>query len=205
MSARADNADLRLTAKGREAGIVGDGRWSSFSDELTQIEDLKSVLMSKTASAPSWIKDGFRVGHDSTRRSAFDVLRLAGVTLSNLSTQVPEVTKFSPRVQNRVGIEAVYAPYIEQQMAAMKVFQKDESLRLPLDLDYDRIHGLSMHEKALLRATKPESIGQARRIEGFTSSGAITLVAYVQNRKRAALKAAAFEEMTARKKERFVS
>ncbi len=205
MSARADNADLRLTAKGREAGIVGDRRWSSFSDELTQIENLKSVLMSKTASAPSWINDGFRVGNDSTRRSAFDVLRLAGVTLSDLSTQVPEVTKFSPRVQNRVGIEAVYAPYVEQQMAAMKVFQKDESLRLPLDLDYDRIHGLSMHEKALLRATRPESIGQARRIEGFTSSGAITLVAYVQNRKRAALKAAAFEEMAARKKERFVS
>lgn len=205
MSARADNADLRLTAKGREAGIVGEKRWSSFSDELTQIEELKSALVSKTASAPSWIKDGFRVGNDSTRRSAFDVLRLAGVTLSDLSTQVPEVTKFSPRIQNRVGIEAVYAPYVEQQRAAMKVFQKDESLKLPLDLDYDQIHGLSMHEKSLLRSTRPESVGQARRIEGFTSSGAITLLAYVQNRKRAAVKAAAFGEIAARKKEYFVS
>jgi tRNA uridine 5-carboxymethylaminomethyl modification enzyme len=205
MSARADNADLRLTAKGREAGIVGEKRWSSFSDELTQIEELKSALVSKTASAPSWIKDGFRVGNDSTRRSAFDVLRLAGVTLSDLSTQVPEVTKFSPRIQNRVGIEAVYAPYVEQQTAAMKVFQKDESLKLPLDLDYDQIHGLSMHEKSLLRSTRPESVGQARRIEGFTSSGAITLLAYVQNRKRAAVKAAAFGEIAARKKEYFVS
>jgi len=205
MSARADNADLRLTAKGREAGIVGEKRWSSFSDELTQIEELKSALVSKTASAPSWIKNGFRVGNDSTRRSAFDVLRLAGVTLSDLSTQVPEITKFSPRIQNRVGIEAVYAPYVEQQTAAMKVFQKDESLKLPLDLDYDQIHGLSMHEKSLLRSTRPESVGQARRIEGFTSSGAITLLAYVQYRKRAAVKAAAFEEIAARKKEHFVS
>jgi tRNA uridine 5-carboxymethylaminomethyl modification enzyme len=70
MSARADNADLRLTGKGRSAGVVGDRRWTSFSDEVTQMENLKSVLLAHSASAPSWIKDGFKVANDSTRRRA---------------------------------------------------------------------------------------------------------------------------------------
>jgi tRNA uridine 5-carboxymethylaminomethyl modification enzyme len=201
MSARADNADLRLTVKGRKSGIVGDKRWSSFSDEVTQMENLKSALTAKSASAPVWIQDGFKVGNDSTRRSAYDVLRIAGVTVDDMTAQVPEVMNFPARIRNRVGIEAVYAPYVEQQAAAMKVFQKDENLKLPLNLDYGQIHGLSMHEKSLLRATNPESIGQARRIEGMTPAGCLRLLAYVQNRNRAAAKAVAFEEIAARKRE----
>ena len=189
MSARADNADIRLTAKGREAGVVGDKRWSSFSDELSQMDTLKSALVSTAASAPVWIRNGFRVGNDSTRRSAFDVLRLAGVTMMDMAKQVPEILKYSPNIQTRVGIEAVYAPYVEQQKAAMKVFQKDENLKLPVGLNYDQIFGLSMHEKALLQATRPESLGQARRIEGFTPAGTLRLLAYVKNQKRAAVKA----------------
>jgi tRNA uridine 5-carboxymethylaminomethyl modification enzyme len=112
-----------------------------------------------------------------------------------LSTQIPEITMFSERVRSRVWIEAVYAPYVQQQQAAMKVFQKDESLRLPLDLEYERIHGLSMHEKSLLRATRPESLGQARRIEGLTPSGCLSLLAYVQSSRRAARKTLEFETM----------
>lgn len=201
MSARADNADLRLTAKGRAAGVIGDKRWSSFSDEVAQMEDLKSTLMAHSATAPTWIKDGFKVANDSTRRSAFDVLRLAGVSVDELAAKVPELTKYPARIRRRLEIEAIYAPYVEQQAAAAKLFQKDENLRLPLDLDYDLIHGLSMHEKSLLQAVKPESVGQARRIEGVTPAGCLRLLRYVQNRNRAAAKSIAFEEIAARKRE----
>lgn len=204
MSARADNADSRLTAKGRAAGVVGGKRWSNFSDEVAQIEGLKSALKSATASAPTWKRDGFKVGNDSTRRSAFDILRLTGVTISDLAAIVPEINTFPTHIQNRVTIEAVYAPYVDQQAAAMKVFQKDENLRLPVDLEYQHIHGLSMHEKSLLQATKPESVGQARRIEGLTPTGILRLLAYVKARHRDVAKAAIFEQMTARKKEYMV-
>lgn len=199
MSARADNADLRLTAKGREVGVVGDKRWSSFSDEISQMDELKSALMAQSMNAPSWVKAGFKVGNDSSKRTAWDILRVAGVTVTDLANTVPEVRKFSSRIQTRMGIEAVYAPYVQQQTAAMKVFQKDENLRLPLDLNYDLVHGLSMHEKNLLRITRPESVGQARRIEGMTPSGCLRLLSYVQLRSRAAAKAVAFEEIAARK------
>lgn len=200
MSARADNADIRLTAKGREAGVVGDKRWSNFCDETAQMDALKASLTAKIASPPVWIKDGFKVGNDSTMRSAYDVLRVAGVTVADMASLVPEVMTYSPRIRDRVGIDAVYAPYVQQQAAAMKVFQKDENLKLPLDLKYDQIHGLSTHEKDILRATKPESVGQARRIEGMTPSGTLTLLAYAHNRRRTAARAAVFDEAAARKK-----
>ncbi|KAJ5033507.1 uncharacterized protein L3040_008622 [Drepanopeziza brunnea f. sp. 'multigermtubi'] len=205
MSARADNADTRLTAKGREAGIVGDKRWSAFLDESSQMCDLKAALQAQSSSAPTWIRDGFRVANDSTRRSAFEVLRLAGVTVADMLPLIPSISNFSLRVQARVSIEAVYAPYVEQQKAAMRVFQQDEHLMLPLDLDYDSIFGLSMHEKALLGATRPESVGQARRIEGMTPAGTLRLLAYVQNRNRRAARAAMSEEIEARKKEYMVA
>lgn len=199
MSARADNADLRLTRKGHEAGVVGDERWSRFQDDLTQMTELKEALRARSASAPTWIKAGYRVSNDSTLRSAFDLLRLAGVTVEDLSEQVPDVMRFPRHIRSRLSIEGVYAPYVEQQNATMKIFQKDEELRLPLDLDYDKIHGLSMHEKMLLLTTRPESVGQARRIEGMTPSGCLRLLAHVQSTRRAAAKAVSFAEIAERK------
>lgn len=201
MSARADNADRRLTAKGREAGVVGEKRWASFSNGLAQMEELKAALLARTTSAPEWIKNGFNVTNDTKRRSAFDLLRLPGVTINHLVDHVPEITKFSNRIRDRVGIEATYAPYVEMQEASMKIFQKDENLKLPLDLAYDSIHGLSMHEKSLLRITKPESVGQARRIEGMTPSGCLTLLTFVRNKSRYAARAVAFDTMVAKKRE----
>lgn len=199
MSARADNADLRLTAKGREAGVVGDRRWSHFTDELVQIEELKTALLEKSMSAPSWIKEGFRVGNDSTRRTAFDVLRVAGVKVESFLDQIPVISKYSERIKTRVGIEATYAPYVEQQKASIRVFQKDEGLLLPTNLDYTDVYGLSMHEKLLLNTTRPESIGQARRIEGMTPSGCLRLLRYVRDGRRAASKEAAFAELVEKK------
>lgn len=196
MSARADNADLRLTRRGREAGVVGDERWSRFQDDLAQIDELRTTLLAKTASAPAWIRGGFQVANDSTMRSAFDVLRLNGMTIENLASFIPDVLKYPSNIRSRVEIEAQYAPYVKQQLAAMKVFEKDESLRLPLNLDYEKIHGLSTHEKALLQATRPESVGQARRIEGMTPTGCLFLLSFVHGSRRARADAKALETQT---------
>ncbi len=201
MSARADNADLRLTEKGRIAGIVGDKRWNHFKNEIGEMEGLKTLLLSAKRSPSGWIEKGFRVHQDTERRSAFDLLRLLGVTVDSLADHIPAIRTYSPKARTRVGIEGVYAPYVERQKAAMRVFQKDENLKLPPDLDYSKIHGLSMEERHLLEVTRPESVGQARRIEGMTPSGALRLLAFVRSGRQKVRKAAAFEERMARKEE----
>jgi len=199
MSARADNADLLLTEKGRAVGIVGDKRWKHFKSELDEMESLKTLLTNRSMTSSAWIDKGFRVHQDTERRTAFDLLRISSITVSSLAQQIPEILGYSPRAHTRVGIEGVYAPYVAQQQAAMRVFQKDESLRLPPDLDYSRIHGLSVEERQMLQITRPESVGQARRIEGMTPSGALRLLAFVRRGKEKVRRAAAVEEMLARK------
>ncbi|THV55215.1 hypothetical protein BGAL_0012g00560 [Botrytis galanthina] len=205
MSARADNADLRLTEKGRMAGVVGEKRWSAFNDEVAQMDGLKSALENSKFSAPVWINDGFKVSNDSTMRNALDILRIRDVTMNDLSTRVPGILTYTQRIRDRVGIEAVYAPYVIQQKAAQRIFQKDEMLKLPVDLDYDSIHGISMHEKSVLKITRPESVGQARRIEGMTPSGCLRLLAFVRERSRAAQKANMFDEVLRKRGERNVA
>jgi tRNA uridine 5-carboxymethylaminomethyl modification enzyme len=192
MSTRADNADFRLTAKGHEAGIVSNQRWRSFLDETGQMKALTSALEAKTMGFSGWANEGINVREDTTKRNAFVLLRHTGVALKDLVSSVPEISSFSQRVRDRVEIEGVYAPYVEQQKTAVQSFMRDESLLLPRDVDYDAVHGLSYEEKTILKTTKPESIGQARRIEGVTPNAAIVLLAHIRRKNRASSRAAVF-------------
>ncbi|KAK6834817.1 hypothetical protein PG987_009511 [Apiospora arundinis] len=164
MSHRADNADLR--------------------DEKTQMEELTAALGAYVLPPPHWIAAGFKTRSDARPRSALDILRLAGVQMGDLAERIPEILRHSPRVRNRVGIEAVYAPYVDMQRAEQALFVKDEGLSLPTDLDYDTVVGLSIHEKIVLNATKPENLGQARRIEGVTPAGCVRLLSFVNRAER---------------------
>ena len=180
MSARADNADIRLTPKGRKAGIVGDKRWTHFSYNLKEMQEMRALLDSMKMSSPAWQKRGFSVGQDSAMRSAFDLFRHTGVTADSFTSLIPQMAKYSSVVKERVSIEAVYAPYVEMQRAVIQVFKRDEQLKLPADLNYSAIYGLSTEEKRVLALVKPESIGMARRCEGVTPSGALRLLTYVR-------------------------
>lgn len=196
MSARADNADLRLTAKGHEAGVVGQRRWSSFKDEQSQMDELRSLLQEKKFSAQTWIQNGFPVRTDTTRRSAFDLLRHGTITIETLISLIPEISQYPARIRDRVNIEGTYAPYILQQENQAAAFAKDESLLLPPNLDYHAIHGLSWEEKNILTETRPESIGQARRVENVTPAGALSLLAHVRGTWKREQKARMFKEVT---------
>ena len=199
MSARADNADLRLTAKGRHVGIVSDKRWAHFQDLAREMQELEILLTTTKMSSPSWIEQGFQVHQDSTRRSAYEILRLRGVTMDSLIPHIPSIAAFSARARHRVGIEAVYAPYVEQQKAVISVFERDEQLRLPSDLDYSKIHGLSMEERRVLEVIRPESVGMARRCEGVTPSGALRLLGFVRGAREKERHQAAWETVEAQK------
>ncbi|KAF2446583.1 glucose-inhibited division protein A subfamily [Karstenula rhodostoma CBS 690.94] len=180
MSARADNADTRLTSLGRAAGVVTDARWASFEREAQDMAELTTLLQNTTMGWKSWVAAGFTVRNDSTKRSAYDLLRMADTTCSSLTSILPSINNFSPRIHTRVQINATYAPYVAYQTAAQARWLKDENLRLPEDLDYEGIFGLSFEEKQALKVARPESVGMARRIEGVTPTGALRLLQFVR-------------------------
>ena len=198
MSARADNADLRLTLKGRRAGVVGDRRWKHYENLAAEMSELRAELKHTKWNSQKWIAKGLKIHQDATIRSAYDVLRLPNVSADSLIPHIPSINSYSPSARFRVGIESVYAPYIERQKAEISIFERDEELKLPPDLDYNVIFGLSAEEQKILQMARPESVGMARRCEGVTPSGALRLLAYVRGAK------ATFKAVEA-KKEQYLS
>ena len=180
LSVRADNADLRLTARGREWGVVSDRRWSRFSDQKQQMAELEAHLRNKSLSWYDWNQNGFGVKEGPARRNGMDVLRLSSTAVEDLARVVPEVMAYPPSIRERMGIEAKYAPYVETQRIEIEKLARNENLRLPLNLDYDGLVGLSIAERDLLKKTRPESIAQARRLEGMTPAGCVKLLAHVR-------------------------
>ena len=201
MSARADNADLRLTAKGRIAGVVGNERWKIFSTVAAEMQELQTVLQNVRMSPAAWITRGFQVHQNATPRSAFDILRLKETTIDSLVPHVPRVASYSPCVRARVGIESVYAPYVEQQKAEISMLERDEQLKLPIDLEYSKIHGLSIEEVRALEVARPENVGMARRCEGITPAGALRLLGFVRGAKQQERQRAVFAETQVRKEQ----
>ena len=183
MSCRADNADLRLTTKGREAGVVGDRRWANFQETTGKMNDLRRLLEDTKLSNSSWQAKGFQMHSTAERRSAFEMLRLRGVGIEALMPHISSSfvgDDFNAKTKNRVQIEATYAPYIQMQEKAAETFQRDESLALPADLNYDAVHGLSMGEIEALKFVRPTSVGMARRVEGVTPGGALRLLKFAR-------------------------
>lgn len=195
LSTRADNADVRLTSRGREWGVVGDARWSHFTDEQGRMAALTAALQAVRLGPQDWLSRGFRVKNNDQVRDGLDILRLRDVRVEDLREQVPGLLGFAPRIRERVAIEAVYAPLVRSEGLERRRVERDESLALPADLDYDAVFGLSMAEKEILRATRPETLAQARRVENMTPEGCVKLLAHVQRQRRLQHKAAAIDSL----------
>jgi len=186
MSCRSDNADMRLTEKGRDAGVVGEKRWSVFTENKLVMNELQNLLDQPKLATQKWLNMGFNVRVDSTHRSGFDMLRLVGMDVDTVLEKMGKAElapNYDAKTKMRVQIESTYAPYIVAQEKSARAFEKDELLSLPKDLEYDNIHGLSMGEKEVLKLVRPTSIGMARRVEGVTPTGALRLLKYVRRSK----------------------
>ena len=181
MTCRADNADLRLTPRGRSVGAVSDARWRQFQDETGQMEQLRTILDGKRMSGNAWSNAGIGNSSNPHHHSAFDLLRFTGCDMNVLAGHFGDLLKtFDANIKRRVEIEGTYAPYVAQQRDQMHRFARDEMMGLPLDLEYESIFGLSTEEKRVLQEQRPESVGMARRLEGMTPSGVLRLAAHVR-------------------------
>ncbi|KAF2861896.1 glucose-inhibited division protein A subfamily [Piedraia hortae CBS 480.64] len=184
LSTRADNADIRLTALGRAAGAVGDRRWRVFCDEKEQMDQLMSLLRGEKKSSHGWIKSGVAMRLDSTRSDAFELLRHSDISTETLRSIIPAIGQFPERIRARVDLDGAYAALVSRQGASVAALARDEKLLIAPDLDYEAVVGLSWEERQVLKATRPESLGQARRIEGMTPSGTLLLLAHIRTRQR---------------------
>ena len=194
LSLREDNADMRLTEHGRRLGLVGDARWAAFCEKREAIAREQERLRS------TWIQPARVSLEDVTRvlgkpiereYSLYDLLRRPDVTYQSLmSLKIGDASvateTLDPLVIEQIEIQARYQGYIDRQSEEVAKSLSSEEARLPDDIDYTVIGGLSNEIQQKLIRHRPETIGQASRIQGMTPAAVSILLVHL---KRGALEA----------------
>ncbi len=194
LSLREDNADLRLTAQGRTLGLVGAERWAFFerkraaldgeiarlSAQIVRPGDESEALLAKLGAPLA------REIHalDLLRRPEFCYEDLPGLAAADAAWRTD--ARLAQQVKVQVEVQAKYSGYLKRQEAEIDRSQRSEQLRLPEDLDYSLVHGLSNEARQRLIDVRPATLGQAARIPGLTPAAVSLLLVYLRKRDRAA-------------------
>jgi tRNA uridine 5-carboxymethylaminomethyl modification enzyme len=186
LTLRADNADQRLTQVGIDAGCVGSKRAGVFHVKHRAMETTRTRLQSLSLTPQEARRHGVTINLDGRRRSAMEVLAYAGVDFARLASIWPELGGTDRAVAEQMEIEASYSGYLDRQDADILAFRRDEDLRLPADLDYGAIGGLSNEAKEKLRTVRPATLGQAARIEGLTPGAVTALLGHIKRAAKSA-------------------
>jgi len=182
---REDNADLRLTEKGRELGLVDDERWQTFQIKRAAISALQDDLKKKWVRTDS--KEASRVeeiwGTPLLKEAnLMELLRRPEVDIERLLVFLEGGEAITEQVGEQVEIQAKYAGYIVRQQTDIDKALRYDHLHLPEALDYCGVPGLSNEVSQKLTAQRPETLGQASRIPGMTPAAISLLLVYLKNK-----------------------
>ncbi len=180
LSLRADNADIRLTQLGINIGVVHGNRAKIFTKKVNKINELSNNLKILKITPNEAEKFKIKIAKDGVKRSAFQILSREGVTFNKLRSIWNNIPKASKDEEEQIEISAHYSGYLEKQEADILTFRKDENLRIPNNIDYDRFSGLSNEVKAKFKQIRPKTLGQALRIDGITPAAAYLLLSHVK-------------------------
>ena len=187
---REDNADLRLTPKGRELGLVNDERWEHFSVKkegiVKELSRLKTHWIQPTSNNAAEINK--LLEKPMVREySLADLLARPEVTYNTLnqavgdaSTDLPSLPELATQITQQVEIQLKYQGYIDRQEEDIKKLKRQEDTPLPEDFDYQQMQGLSNELKQKLQKVRPENIARATRIPGMTPAAISLLLIYLK-------------------------
>ncbi|HEY8615327.1 tRNA uridine-5-carboxymethylaminomethyl(34) synthesis enzyme MnmG [Phenylobacterium sp.] len=182
LTLRADNADQRLTDKGIALGVVGQARAAAWGAKREALAAARAQAAALTLTPAEAHKAGLPVKADGQRRDLIQLLAYPSIGFDDLARLWPQISAWPAQVREQIEIDASYAGYLDRQAADAAAFRRDEDLRLPADLDYAAIGGLSNEVRDKLAAVRPLTLGQAARIEGVTPGALTALLAHVRRR-----------------------
>ena len=179
---RADNADQRLTSLAEGFGCVGAERTSAWAAKSATLTNVRSEAARLTLTPNAAVKAGLKVSADGQRRNFVQLLAFPSIDFTDLARIWPQVAAWPAVAREQIEIDATYSGYLDRQDADVALFQRDEGLALPADLDYAAMGGLSNEVREKLSAVRPRTLGQAARIEGVTPGAITALLSHVRRR-----------------------
>lgn len=184
LSLRADNADLRLTPLGMEAGLVGSQRQAAFRKRENAIHNGLKLARTLSLTSSEAVRKGLKVNQDGLRRTALDLLGMTEIGWAGVTALWPELTALSSDVVEALEAEALYAGYIQRQDADIAALRREDQLVLPRALDYASMPSLSAELRQKLMNVRPSTLGQASRIDGMTPAALAVILGHVKRRDR---------------------
>ena len=186
LTLRSDNADLRLTPLAIKNNFISADRKSKFVNKINNLNDFKAILSGKVVSPTVLKKNGIKISQDGRKKSLLQILKFKDVTLEKIRSIFSDIPKYDDEIEDLIKTESHYSGYIDQQKRDISIFEKDENLIIPKNIDYDSISGLSNEIKRKLKDISPLTFGQALRIDGVTPAAVNILMIYCKNTLRKA-------------------
>jgi len=181
---RSDNADQRLTDKGIEFGVVKNKREEIWKLKKQELENSYKIIENLIAKPGKLKKYNLPITRTGRPRSPKDILSSGKYSLKDLYQIWPDLKKIPINLHTQIQTDCIYDVYLKRQKEDIKIYQQENKTKIPADIDFNKIKGLSNEIKDILNKIKPSTISQASKLPGFTPTATLLLLRHLKREKR---------------------